>query len=90
MKGSISISPELHPLNGANAFDLTEPIRSTMNIGPDHIDIEIVDEILPTQVALELDGALDRCKLVSDFDKLVMYANSLVGCISNSVWFLKS
>lgn len=86
---SISIPPQLEPLNRAYALHFAKAICASMNIGPDDVSIVEIDQVLPAQIPLELDRAFYCCKLVSDRDILVVYTNTLISGISNSVRFLK-
>ena len=90
MKGSVSVSPELESLDGANTFDLAEAICTTMDIRPDDVNIEEIDQILSAQVSLKLDGPFDSRKLVPNLDILIVNTDSLVGDVTNSMRLLKS
>ncbi|KAI6754309.1 hypothetical protein HG530_012823 [Fusarium avenaceum] len=90
MESGISIPPQLESLDCAYALYFAEAICTTMNIGPDNVDIVEIDQILPTQISLKLDRAFDCRELISDCDVLVMYTDSFIGRVSDSVRFLKS
>lgn len=89
VKGSISVTPQLEPLNCAYSLHLAKAVRTSMNVCPDNVDIVKVDQVLPAQISLELDRAFDCCEFVSDCDVLIVYANSFISGISNPVRFLK-
>jgi hypothetical protein len=89
VESSISIPPQLKPLDCTYAPHLAKAVCTSMNIGPDNVDIVEIDQVLPAQIPLELDRAFDSRKLISDRDVLVMYANSFISGISNSMGFLK-
>jgi hypothetical protein len=89
MESGISIPPQLEPLDCAYALYFAEAICAAMNIGPDNVDIVEINQILPTQISLKLDRAFDCRELISDCDVLVMYADSFIGRVADSVRFLK-
>lgn len=89
MESGISIPPQLEPLDCAYALYFAEAISAAMNIGPDNVDIVEINQILPTQISLKLDRAFDCRELISDCDVLVMYADSFIGRVADSVRFLK-
>jgi hypothetical protein len=89
MESGISIPPQLKPLDCAYALYFAEAICTAMDIGPDNVDIVEINQILPTQISLKLDRAFDCRKLISDCDVLVMYTDSFVGRVADSVRFLK-
>jgi hypothetical protein len=85
----VSIPPQLEPLYRAYALHLSKTVCASMDIGPDNVGIEEIDQVLPAQIPLELDRAFNSRKFVSDRDVLVMYTNTFISSVSNSVRFLK-
>lgn len=59
MKSRVPVSPELQPLDQTHAPDIAETVSPAVDIGPDHVHIKVINEVLPPDVALEPDGAFD-------------------------------
>lgn len=72
--GRASVSPELHPLYGRQAsYRARETVRPGVGIAENDIGVEIVDEVLPSEIALEARRPFDGCELVLDFNDFVMH-----------------
>lgn len=78
VEGGISVPPQFEPLNSAYTLDFSIPICAAMDIRPNHIDIIEIKQVLPAQVALKLDGALDRREFIPDNDVLIVNTDPFI------------
>lgn len=85
VKGGVSVPPKLEPLNSTDALDLAEAVGAALQVGPNHVDVVKVHQVLSSQVALELDGSLDGGELVPDLDVLVMNADAIAGGVPDAM-----
>jgi len=85
VESGIAVAPHLEALYGADALDLAEAVSAAVDVGPDDINVEVVDHVSSPHIALELDGPLDRGKLVSHLYVLVVDADPLIGRVANAV-----
>lgn len=72
MEGRVSVPPQLHPLNRAKTADVPIRVCPPMDIRPDHVNVEPVDQVSPSDISLELYGAFDRGELILHLNVIVV------------------
>lgn len=72
VKRRVFVSPKFHPLDRAQASDISVRVGSPMGIRPHSIYIKPVDQISSPDVALKLYRSIDGGKLILDLDVFVM------------------
>ncbi|GJC86885.1 hypothetical protein ColLi_09723 [Colletotrichum liriopes] len=78
------------PLNQSHASDVAKSVCSSVYVGPYNINIVIVDQVLPADVSLESDRALDGGELVLDLHKMVVDYHAFASRVPDPVWLTKT
>lgn len=46
VEGGVSVPPKLEPLNGTDTLDLAEAVGAALQVGPNHVDVVKVHQVL--------------------------------------------
>lgn len=90
MRRVLPVTPQLQSLNRPNAADIAKCVGPALCIGPDHVNVKTVYQILSPEVALEVYSRFDCGEFVFDIHGLVQDYHAVLGRISHAVHFAKS
>lgn len=86
MEIRVVVPPELESLNHTHAPDASKSIRPRVHVGPDDVDVVVIEEGLPAHVALKSDRAVDRRELILHLHDSVVGYSTAFARVLKSVW----
>ncbi|GJC99774.1 hypothetical protein ColKHC_08600 [Colletotrichum higginsianum] len=65
-------------------------VRSAVYVGPNNVNVVVVNQVLPTDVSLEANRTFDGSELILDLHQVIVNYHAFASRVSNPVWLTKT